>query len=537
MPDAISSPEKKRVLIIDDEAQLTEVLGMHLEGYDPNFEVDTADNGERGLAMLAEKSYDLLILDHRLRGMSGIKVMENIREREMDLPIIFLTGMEDQTIANEAIMKGAWCYLGKDNNLGKVIPVIVDNAILDSRSRRQLESAYVSLQKALSSSFDLDNLCRLILSSAQTLMGADSGSLMLLDDDEKVLVMKAAAGLDKEKITLRIPIGERVAGMVAQDAKAKLIVGGLEDNPEFKDVKSRDQIGSALCVPLISVTGIVGVLSLNTSRLSGRLFDQRALDRLNRFAGDAAAAIANSRLSKKVADSQSQLVHSEKMAGIGGIAAAVAHQLNSPLAGIGSVLETVRKRLGEKDANAELLAEASSAVEFCGSTVRALLDFSRPAPPEAVPLDVNKAIEGVLHFSAHVLYVKGIKLVRRLSPGLPPVLGFSGEIQQAFLNLISNARDAMERGGTLTISTRVVTGGKKGVEIEFADSGCGMSPEQAARIFEPYVTSKAASGGTGLGLAICRDIVKKHKGTITVTSESQKGSKFVVYIPLISKGE
>ncbi|GAG17397.1 unnamed protein product [marine sediment metagenome] len=219
------------------------------------------------------------------------------------------------------------------------------------------------------------------------------------------------------------------------------------------------------------------------------------------------------------------------MAAIGEIAAAIAHELNSPLAGIGSVLRVLRQRIDEGHPHHKLVSEAGEATRFCGDVIRELLSFARKPTADRERVDCNEVIVGLLAFSAQLLYTKGIKIVKRYDPDLPRVRGCRSELQQVFLNLITNARDAMPDGGTLTISTRARESGEGGVEVEFSDTGSGMSAELAQRAFEPFLTTKDSDAGTGLGLHISREIVSRHGGSIRVATEKDRGCTLLVSLP------
>ncbi|MEK7667584.1 MAG: ATP-binding protein, partial [Gemmatimonadota bacterium] len=160
-----------------------------------------------------------------------------------------------------------------------------------------------------------------------------------------------------------------------------------------------------------------------------------------------------------------------------------------------------------------------------------LLDFARPRKPVKKPARVNALLEECVALVENQAQFQNIEVAKRLDPLVPEVVIDPSLMQQVFMNLIFNAAEAMENGGRLTLSTRLAGSGDA-VEVEFADTGHGVSQENLDRIFEPFFTTKPEGKGTGLGLAICFGIVKEHRGTISVESEKGKGTTFTVRLPL-----
>jgi two-component system NtrC family sensor kinase len=159
------------------------------------------------------------------------------------------------------------------------------------------------------------------------------------------------------------------------------------------------------------------------------------------------------------------------------------------------------------------------------------------------PLDLNGILIELIHLSEPWLFSRSVKLSSSLSPGLPPILGDPTHLQTLFLNLITNALDAMPNGGFLTIKTQHILGppftgnGEGWVQISITDTGIGITEESKKRIFDPFFTTKKIGEGTGLGLAICEKIIKDHSGRLEVESEVGKGSTFFILIPIIQGNE
>jgi PAS domain S-box-containing protein len=227
-----------------------------------------------------------------------------------------------------------------------------------------------------------------------------------------------------------------------------------------------------------------------------------------------------------------QLVQADKLSSIGLLAAGVAHEVNTPLAVISTYAQLLAKQISGDEQKSKLLDKIAKQTFRASEIVNSLLSFSRVAPTEFVEVDVNRVIQDTLGLVEHQLQKSAIQVTLNLEPALPPVKGNAGKLQQVFLNLLLNARDAMESGGTLAIVSRSEDGFAR---IDVTDSGLGISAEHLARIYDPFFTTKAARKGTGLGLAVTYGIVREHGGNIEVDSRPGAGSRFQVELPLARK--
>lgn len=233
------------------------------------------------------------------------------------------------------------------------------------------------------------------------------------------------------------------------------------------------------------------------------------------------------------------MLHVEKMATIGKMAAVVAHEINNPLSGILTYSRLV-KRWIEKNTEAtpkqqdmrgslDLIASES---KRCGELVHNLLSFSRVSPMNLAWCDLNQVIDRCIRLVQHKLDLGGIQLNLDLAPELPPAHCDPAQIEQVVLALVINAIDAMPQEGNLWIATRL--NGEAAVELVIRDDGIGVPTEHLPHIFEPFYTTKE-SGGSGLGLAISESIVERHGGTIEVDSMVGQGTTFKIVLPMDSQ--
>ena len=227
---------------------------------------------------------------------------------------------------------------------------------------------------------------------------------------------------------------------------------------------------------------------------------------------------------------QAQLVQSEKLSAVGEFVAGVAHELNNPLAAVIGFSELL------KDAN--VAAEHRSHLDLifksamrCRKIVQSLLSFARRHQPERKPVSVNKLIEEVLEIVAYQLRTSNVEVVTRFATNLPLVLADGHQIQQVVLNLINNARQAIEAhqsSGRVTISTEIH---EAVIRIAIQDNGPGIAAENLSRIFDPFFTTKEVGKGTGLGLSLCYGLIREHGGNIAVTSQPGQGATFTIELP------
>ncbi len=230
-------------------------------------------------------------------------------------------------------------------------------------------------------------------------------------------------------------------------------------------------------------------------------------------------------------NTQEQLIQSEKLSAVGEFVAGVAHELNNPLAAVMGFSEMLR----EADVDAKYRRQLDlifKAAQRCQKIVQSLLSFARRHQTERKPVSANELIEAVLEIVAYPLRTSNVEVVTRLQPNLPAVLADGHQIQQVLLNIINNARQAIEghqRSGQIKITTEAA---ESNVRITIQDNGPGISEENMRRIFDPFFTTKEVGKGTGLGLSLCYGIIKEHGGNITPISKPGEGATFVIELPI-----
>jgi len=227
---------------------------------------------------------------------------------------------------------------------------------------------------------------------------------------------------------------------------------------------------------------------------------------------------------------EEQMSQTEKLTSLGLLAAGVAHEVNTPLAVISNYIQMLARQMPEGDPRQAIIEKIVKQTFRASEIVNNLLNFSRTGPSALADVDVNRVVEETLSLVAHPLKTSQIQVVKHLTDGIPPVRGSANKLQQVFLNLFLNARDAMPTGGILEVRTAAHNGS---VEIEVADTGNGIPRDHIHKIFDPFFTTKTGGRGTGLGLSVSYGIIKEHAGKIDVRSTPGRGTSFHVEFPAV----
>ena len=230
---------------------------------------------------------------------------------------------------------------------------------------------------------------------------------------------------------------------------------------------------------------------------------------------------------------EERVVQAEKLSSVGLLAAGVAHEVNTPLAVISSYSQMLAAKFAQDSAEAALLGKMTEQTFRASEIVNSLLDFSRTSGLTSGPLEIGDVLQSTLDLIEPQLRDSSVTVESDLQGGVT-VMGSKGKLQQVFLNLFLNARDAMPSGGTLRVACLAVRGmdGTPHVEVLVSDTGGGMEPAVQRRIFDPFYTTKGPGQGTGLGLAVTYGIVREHSGGITVDSAPREGTTFKLTFPL-----
>jgi signal transduction histidine kinase len=248
---------------------------------------------------------------------------------------------------------------------------------------------------------------------------------------------------------------------------------------------------------------------------------------------------------RQVKETHEKLLHQDKMSSLGKLSASVVHEINNPIAGILNLIMLMQRIVSEDNLGRNEIEQFQHYLSLMETETRRtsrivsnLLAFSRQSKMEPKRLSLNRLIEQTVFLNSNLLKMDGVKVETRLDPDLPDLLGSEDQLQQVFMNLVSNASEAMGggQGGVLTIETRHLLGEDR-LQINFTDTGRGIPEENYPKLFEPFFTTKKKGKGVGLGLSVAYGIIQEHGGSIYVKSKMGEGTIFQVKLPLKSTAE
>lgn len=421
----------------------------------------------------------------------------------------------------------------------------------EAQKRIESNNARLSILNHISmtvgSSLDLSEVLQQSMEKILGLLESDSVRIYLFDRKHKMIELVAHKGLSPVFVTedriKRRKVGDGFLGRTILTRKTT-VVDNLEalDKP-YAGLMLKEGLLSTAYVPLVSKGEPVGVMCVSSHVFK---FSEDYVECLTGIGSQIGIAIDNANLYESIQrsyeelkEAQEQVIRAEKLASLGKLAASIAHEINNPLSVILNYIRLLTKLLRRGSFTAHRLGDISrylntmeSETLRCGEIVKSLLTFSRQSKMTIKAHRLEDIIDKTLILIAHDLSLRGVQCVKETSGDLPPIECDFKQIQQVILNLMGNAAEAMEGGGTLTIKAKISE--KAGfMEVAVSDTGEGIAGENLSSIFEPFFTTKAEGAGVGLGLSVAYGIVMRHNGFIEVESEPMKGSTFRVLLPIV----
>jgi len=404
------------------------------------------------------------------------------------------------------------------------------------RLKARLFESLASVSRTINSTLNLDDALSVVTREACVLMQAKMCSLMLLDDTHEWLELRASFGAGAAYVNRpRLSLEESLLGVVVR-RKKPLQVENVQVSSRYHsaDVAQREGLVALLSVPLLYGGQAIGTLSVYTGH--AYRFSNEEVRILSALAELSAIAIEKARLYERVVDVEEQLRQNEKLSALGLLAAEVAHEIRNPLTVLKMLYHSLDLKFPEADPRAKDARIIDQKIGQLNSIVEHVLDLARTTEPQFAPVNLNPLIEELGLLVRHKLKHQNVQWTQQLEPGLPPVMGVATQLEQAFLNLILNAAEAMPGGGALTISSRSLrlpraSAQPTHVAVGFRDTGPGMTAEQRRRAFHS-VLSTTKTKGTGLGLAIVARLVEAHQGRISIRSRLGHGTTVSVILPL-----
>lgn len=405
------------------------------------------------------------------------------------------------------------------------------------RLKVRLFESLSSVSRTINSTLNLDEALRAITGEACELMRARMCSLMMVDETRAWLDLRASFGAGDAYVKKpRLSTEESLLGVVVR-RKKPLQVGNVQGDTRYQNVELARQEGlvSLLSVPLLFAGQSIGTLNVYTGRPYN--FSNEEIRILSALAELSAIAIEKARLYERVVDVEEQLRQNEKLSALGLLAAEVAHEIRNPLTVMKLLYHSLDLRFDPGDPRTKDAQIIEDKMEHLNKIVEQILAFARTTEPQLAPVCLNELVDELGLLVRHKLSNQNIKLVRQLQENLPTVMGDAPQLEQAFLNLILNAAEAMPEGGTLTIRSReiCVTPGETEqpthVTLEFKDTGKGMTEKMQKQAFTAVLATTKAKG-TGLGLAIVGRIIETHRGQIRIQSRLGRGTTISIHLPI-----
>ena len=403
------------------------------------------------------------------------------------------------------------------------------------RLKVHLFESLSSVSRAINSTLNLDEALRVITREACELMRARMCSLMMLDEGREWLDLRASYGAGDAYINKpRLNVEDSLLGVVAR-RKKPMQVANVQTSSRYQNVEvaRREGLISLLSVPLLFAGQSIGTLNVYTSRPYN--FSNEEIRILSALAELSAIAIEKARLYERIVDVEEQLRQNEKLSALGLLAAEVAHEIRNPLTVMKLLYHSLDLKFPASDPRAKDTRIIEAKIEHLNKIVEQILDFARTTEPKLAPVNLNELIDELGLLVRHKLANQNVRLVRDLQSNLPFVMGDAPQLEQAFLNLILNAAEAMPDGGTLTIKSHEAhlprtSAQPTHVVMEFKDNGKGMSAELKKRAFTAVLSTTKAKG-TGLGLAIVGRIIETHRGDISIKSKIGRGTAISITLP------
>ncbi|MBI3876503.1 MAG: PAS domain-containing protein [Verrucomicrobia bacterium] len=528
-----------RVLLIEDNpADALLFTAMLAEPGAARFEVARGATLAEGLACLGKNSFDIILLDLSLPDSFGLETFGQVNARASGAAIIVMSGLDDENAAVNAVHAGAQDYLVKGHVDCHLLTRSVRYAIERHRAEaalRQSEAFYQSL---------VENLPQFIL--RKDLQGrftfGNKKFLAELGMTLEQFVGKTDFDFFPRELAEKYQRDDhRVieTGEIFETVEEHEPPGGGKRYVQVVKTPIRDRDGKAI--------GIQGIFWDVTERRIAEEQIKKANWELGRSREDLLKAIADLRHKhNELKQAQVQIIQMERMQMVGRLAAGVAHGVKDPLASLSHSLNDLASLPALHEGRAaEVLRDMNDAIQRADAIIVGLLDFSSPAKLELTPASLNEILDDALRSIRGEIKSGKHEIEKEFYAALPPVLADSGKLKQVFVNLLTNALNAMPDGGTLTVRTRlredrppVIPGGtgkpdtsflrhgELALVVEIEDTGTGIPPEKLTRIFEPFFAGK----GTGLGLTVTKKIIELHGGTLSIQNRRGAGVRATVLL-------
>lgn len=527
------------VLVVDDHRPAAEMASRIFET--KGYQVICSFDGEDALKQATAHLPDLIVLDVMMPGMNGFEVLEHLRKQEStaNIPTIMVTAKDRAADIEQGLSLGADDYLPKPFDprelLARANSKIESRRLRDQLQRRTKElQSLLRIGEELSFSLDIHDIEHLLVYLILDILPCEITGLFRVDETGNLV---------------NAIISQKGGVIVTEDYdlhELLSIVASYEQPSLWKstDYPVVDDFQNGIVIPLKQLDETHGYLLI----CSNEHLDDSHLRLLQGIARQATLALRNAELYELKANyaehleatvqertaelrkAHETLVRSEKLASIGQLAAAFAHEINNPLmpivVNLEGMLEDIAQDMPIREQDIQHTIDSAHRIE---RMIRRLLDFSRKrdqSRPDGEILYIDDVLQGVIELSNKHFEHSSIQIYSEL-PKLSPTFGNQDQLEQVFLNIMLNAKDAMPTGGKLFIE---LFEEQSYITVQIVDTGIGIADDKIGHIFEPFVSDK--EGGTGLGLFITHEVIQSHDGSIDVSSKPNEGTRFSIRLPI-----
>ncbi|MEK6221037.1 MAG: response regulator [Chloroflexota bacterium] len=524
------------VLIIDDEEGIVQLCKRLLER--ANFKVTTFTDPKKGVEAFNEESYDLLLVDIRMPGLSGFKVIEAGHQKLPDMAVVIMTGFGTLETAIRALREGADGLILKPFEDGNELVKTVKEALTERREKKESNRLrairpLLDITETLFSETRQEVLFELILTAITGHLKCENAAVYMRPAGKNFLELISQKGRALPEDHARAK-----SGLIGRTDHWKGPIWVNQEGPgdeELQAILGELSFGSVICTPVARGGGtIVFMAAREPDQPDFQLADMEMFGLLARQAD---VALENARLYgelrayvDQVEESQRALIQAEKMSAVGRLTASIAHEVNNPLQAVLNCMHLAGRPELDEGEREDYLRLAESEMERLMRTVQQMLDFYRPGALARKEEKIEELIGRVLALLEKQLSDNNITINKKIDSNLPPIVVVGNQLQQVFFNLILNAMGAMQDGGTLTITAFE---NKSIIEVSFQDSGPGVPKEIQGELFEPFMSAR--DDGTGLGLSVSYGILTAHGGNLELVRGNGIGACFLVTLPMKEK--
>jgi len=528
------------VLYVDDEPENLRIFEL---GFRRDFEVLTANSGEEGLRILAERPVAVVLSDHKMPGMTGVEFLSRVREFDPKTIRMLVTAYGDVETLTGAINDGSiYRYLAKPwhpDELRISVKRAIEVFALD-REREELLRELTTLNRVtqtINQELALDPLIGLLLECLVTDLSFDGAAVLLFDDRRKRLQIARSLPLG--------PVSDRLSGLELGASDAGGFVERLQrGETQVLEMEQADSYPASLrewitevaadqilVSPLVDKQEVIGAVAVDNRR-GGAAFEAAERLMLGGFATQAAIALANAQLVEALRRSKQHIERADRLKTVGTLAAGIAHEINNPLVSVQTFLTLAPEKRNEPDDEFwgeyhDLTVAELDRIRRLVATMSRLAHGGGDDAPKAL-CSLGSIAEEAVRLVTHEAQEGEIDVRLEMDLDTPKILAVRDQIHQVALNLLLNAIHSTPAGGQVCVRT---WGDRADALLEVRDTGRGIREDHLEQIFDPFFTTKGPDKGTGLGLMICHRLVLDHEGSIEVESSRGQGATFRVRLP------